>query len=54
MVDSFISAIEKEQNGEIRDVLSGLCALFAINQVHRLAEPIIEGGFVSAPSFSQL
>lgn len=53
-VDTFLTAIDNEQNLEIKATLTDLCQLFAINQVLRLAEPIVEGGFVCPVKFSQL
>jgi hypothetical protein len=46
MVHEFIEAINKQQTPEIRTITTELCKLFAISQIQRLAEPIVEGGFV--------
>lgn len=40
-VDSFMTAIQQESSSEVREVLETLCKLFAINQIQRLAEPIV-------------
>lgn len=45
-VDAFVDAINNEHTPELKPLLVDLCKLFAINQIHRLSEPIIEGGFV--------
>lgn len=45
-VNAFIEANERELTPELKPVLEDLCKLFAIGQIHRLSEPIIEGGFI--------
>lgn len=46
MLNEFLSAIDKETNRSIKPLLEDLYKIFAIGQIQRLAEPIIEGGFV--------
>lgn len=46
MVHEFIEAIGREQSADIRTLTAEVCRLFAISQIQRLAEPIVEGGFV--------
>jgi hypothetical protein len=45
-VNAFIEANERELTPEIKPVIEDLCKLFAIGQIQRLSEPIIEGGFI--------
>jgi hypothetical protein len=45
-VNAFIEANEKELTPEIKPAINDLCKLFAIGQLHRLSEPILEGGFI--------
>ncbi len=46
-------AITKAEE-EVRPVLIDLCKLFAIGQLHRLAEPIIETGVVCPQKWALL
>ncbi len=53
-VDAFVEAINKELTPQIKPILTDLCKLFAIGQIHRLSEPIIEGGFICPIKYSLL
>ena len=46
VVNEFIENINREKNQEIKPLVVDLCKLFAIGQIQRLAEPVIEGGFI--------
>jgi hypothetical protein len=54
MIDEFIQAITKEKNQSIKPLIVELGKLFAIGQIQRLAEPIIEGGFICPMKWSML
>jgi acyl-CoA oxidase len=45
-VDAFIEAINREQTPDIKPILADLCKLFSINQIQRLSEAVLEGGFI--------
>lgn len=45
VVEQYILALAKASQ-DIAPLLADLCKLFAITQIHRLAQPIVEGGFV--------
>jgi len=53
VVDELIKAIS-EADPSIKPIVTDLCKLFAIGQFHRLAEPLIEGGFVCPVKWAQL
>lgn len=53
-VNAFIEAINREHTPEIKPIITDLCKLFAISQIQRLSEPIIEGGFICPIKFNLL
>jgi len=54
MAHEFIVAINEEKNQDLKPLLTDLCKLFTIGQIQRLAEPIIEGGFVCPERWGML
>lgn len=53
-IDAYIKALNLELTPEIKPLLNDLCKLFAINQIHRLSEPIIEADFICPVKFGLL
>jgi hypothetical protein len=53
-MNEFAEAIEREKNGQVKELATELCKLFTIVQAQRLAEPIIEGGFVCPQKWATL
>jgi hypothetical protein len=53
-VNAFIEANNRELTPEIKPILVDLCNLFAITQIHRLSEPIIEAAFICPVKFRLL
>ena len=54
MVHEFIEAISRENNAAIKAIMTEICKLFAICQLQRLSEPVIEGGFICPQKWSML
>lgn len=54
MVHEFLEAINREKDQSIKPLLVELCKLFAVGQIQRLAEPIIEGGFICPRKWAML
>lgn len=53
-VNAFIEAIETSTVPNIKPVITDLCKLFTISQIHRLSEPIVEAGFICPTKFNLL
>jgi|LakMenE18May11ns_1017448.scaffolds.fasta_scaffold7929821_1 hypothetical protein len=53
-VNAFIEAIEASNVPNIKPVITDLCKLFAISQIHRLCEPIIEAAIICPIKFALL
>lgn len=53
MINEYIKAINTAEE-EVRAVLVDLCKLFAIGQLHKLAEPIIETSVVCPQKWALL
>ena len=54
VINQFIEAINKEKKTQIRELMTQLCKLFSISQIQKLAEPIIEAGFICPVKWSLL
>jgi acyl-CoA oxidase len=54
MVNQLSKVIEGCDNSEIKALIQDLCKLFAAGQIQRLAEPIIEGGFICPLKWAML
>ena len=50
----WVELIKKEQNNDIKTLMTHLCKLYVITQLQRLAEPVIEGGFICPVKWSLL
>lgn len=53
-VNAFIEAIEASGVPNIKPVVTDLCKLFAITQIHRLSEPIVEAANICPTKFALL
>ena len=54
LLNEFVESIKREKKQEIKPLMTEVCKLFAITQIQRLAEPIIEAGFICPMKWSLL
>jgi hypothetical protein len=54
VLEQFLAAIDRESCPRVKELGADLYRLFAIGQLQRLAEPIIEGSFVCPRKWAQL
>lgn len=54
MVHEFAQAISRQNHQQLASLMTEICKLFAISQIQRLAEPILEGGFVCPLKWAML
>ena len=53
-VHQFIVKIDQVKDENIKKLLISLCKLFAVEQIQRLAEPVIESGSIDQLKWNQL
>lgn len=51
---AYLQAFNAEKDTYIKPILADLYRLFAINQIHRNSEPIVEAGFICPRKFKLL